>query len=123
MNDRGDVIGLAMTKHGALLPVLWRDGELRKLPTPPAAHDGRYTDLNQHGLMVGVFDQLGDDKDVDMPLFYVSDAMAMVELPYPSPVAGHGEARALINDRGDIVGCTDNLGSDHRTMLWRACED
>ncbi|MBZ5710166.1 hypothetical protein [Nannocystis pusilla] len=122
LNDSGDIIGLAMTKHLEMVPVLWRGEAIRRLPTPPSAHDGRYTDINRHGLMVGVFDQLADDKDVDLPLFYVSNGRAVAELPYPSPTMGYGEASALMNDRGDIVGSTDNLGSDHRTMLWRACE-
>ncbi|MDC0716181.1 hypothetical protein [Nannocystis bainbridge] len=120
VTDRGDIIG--ETFDDFVLPVAWRHGETVRLPRPPSTYAGFYADINEHGLMVGAFDRReavdfeGDDPD--SYLFAVSDGTRVKQLPLPDPLVGYLDPIAGINDRGDIVGCVDDMGYDYRTMIW-----
>ncbi|MDC0675047.1 hypothetical protein [Nannocystis radixulma] len=124
LNNRGEIVGSAVSAELGFESVLWRDGEIVALPVPESAsvNGDEYTDINEQGLVVGVFNNKDDDNPASEYHFYVSDGELMRELPYPSPGGSDEDAAMFINDRGDIAGWMgDPLGSRHRTMLWRPC--
>lgn len=109
LNDRGWAVGeLADSQSSsARLPFLYRNGDLRVLPTLGGS-TGRATDINNHGTVTGQAALRNPDGSESRHAFVLDSATGRIS---DLGTLGSGDSEGLdINDRGQVVGIAGTRG-------------
>ena len=145
INNRGQVVGYSYSAvlYGPVHAVLWQDGRVIDLGGLPGAKESMAIGINEKGQIVGSSGRhavLWDNgKVVDLGVFSEGATSSATRINNHSQIIGHnsgypvlwedglvvrlldlngGSVRAL-NNKGEIVGYTNTLGSTSKPFVWR----
>ena len=98
INDRGHVVGMALTPEGYTESVFYRGGMFSKIHLPTAQATFARA-INTWGQIVGVYDETGRGPQC-LGFLYENGVFTKLAVSKADITAAHG-----INDHGQIVGC------------------
>jgi probable HAF family extracellular repeat protein len=124
INDRGQIVGIsgncgiAVGSTTALHMMIWENGGFTVIENPNGA---QYWNtpmmINERGEVVGFLGVPGDTFGNFTPPFLWTKAGGLTILPMPSgDIAG---AATSINERGQIVGYSNDASGDVHPLLWQ----
>jgi hypothetical protein len=114
LNDHGVAAGMVRGKGHPMVPVVWRNGKLQRLPIPHGTA-GTALDINNSGRVVGYLNDLGARFAPRRPWTWrIGGSSGPLK-----KMSGGGPA-ALVNDAGRIVGAITIDEYTDRSVLWRS---
>jgi probable HAF family extracellular repeat protein len=119
LNDRGDVVGFADSKHGSgpTHAILWKHGQAARavdLGVLPGYVASEAYGVNNHRVVVGV---LYDRKERAFPFRWKNGRITLLKGPGGRRQQVELPDRNVINDRGEIAG-TLKVGGNLRAVRW-----